>query len=331
MANLWKQASIMRTFFGVLVGLVACIAVYAQDYPTRPVSLIVPFAAGGPTDTLARNLAQHMSKTLKQQVIVENRAGAGGTLAANVVAKSKPDGYSVLIAHIGMATAPALYRKLPFNPLTDFEYIGQVADVPMTLISRAGLPAANYKELVTYIKANREKLNLGNAGLGAASHLCGLLFMSRIGVDIQTIPYNGTGPAMTALMGGQIDLMCDQTTNTVAPILAGRVNVFGVTSKTRVASIPYVPTLHEQGLKDFEVAVWHGLYSAKGTPKPILDKINAALVAAVTDEQFKQSLIKLGGAAVTVDRATPDSLAKHLKAEIEKWGPIIKKAGTYAD
>jgi tripartite-type tricarboxylate transporter receptor subunit TctC len=293
--------------------------------------LIVPFAAGGPTDTLARNLAQHMSKTLKQQVIVENRAGAGGTLAANVVAKSKPDGYSVLIAHIGMATAPALYRKLPFNPLTDFEYIGQVADVPMTLISRAGLPAANYKELVTYIKANREKLNLGNAGLGAASHLCGLLFMSRIGVDIQTIPYNGTGPAMTALMGGQIDLMCDQTTNTVAPILAGRVNVFGVTSKTRVASIPYVPTLHEQGLKDFEVAVWHGLYLAKGTPKPILDKINAALVAAVTDEQFKQSLIKLGGAAVTVDRATPDSLAKHLKAEIEKWGPIIKKAGTYAD
>jgi tripartite-type tricarboxylate transporter receptor subunit TctC len=331
MANLWKQTSIMRTFFGVLVGLVACIAVYAQDYPTRPVSLIVPFAAGGPTDTLARNLAQHMSKTLKQQVIVENRAGAGGTLAANVVAKSKPDGYSVLIAHIGMATAPALYRKLPFNPLTDFEYIGQVADVPMTLISRAGLPAANYKELVTYIKANREKLNLGNAGLGAASHLCGLLFMSRIGVDIQTIPYNGTGPAMTALMGGQIDLMCDQTTNTVAPILAGRVNVFGVTSKTRVASIPYVPTLHEQGLKDFEVAVWHGLYLAKGTPKPILDKINAALVAAVTDEQFKQSLIKLGGAAVTVDRATPDSLAKHLKAEIEKWGPIIKKAGTYAD
>lgn len=331
MANLWKQTSIMRTFLGVLVGLVACIAVYAQDYPTRPVSLIVPFAAGGPTDTLARNLAQHMSKTLKQQVIVENRAGAGGTLAANVVAKSKPDGYSVLIAHIGMATAPALYRKLPFNPLTDFEYIGQVADVPMTLISRAGLPAANYKELVTYIKANREKLNLGNAGLGAASHLCGLLFMSRIGVDIQTIPYNGTGPAMTALMGGQIDLMCDQTTNTVAPILAGRVNVFGVTSKTRVASIPYVPTLHEQGLKDFEVAVWHGLYLAKGTPKPILDKINAALVAAVTDEQFKQSLIKLGGAAVTVDRATPDSLAKHLKAEIEKWGPIIKKAGTYAD
>ncbi len=331
MANLWKQTSIMRTFFGVLVGLVACIAVYAQDYPTRPVSLIVPFAAGGPTDTLARNLAQHMSKTLKQQVIVENRAGAGGTLAANVVAKSKPDGYSVLIAHIGMATAPALYRKLPFNPLTDFEYIGQVADVPMTLISRAGLPAANYKELVTYIKANREKLNLGNAGLGAASHLCGLLFMSRIGVDIQTIPYNGTGPAMTALMGGQIDLMCDQTTNTVAPILAGRVNVFGVTSKTRVASIPYVPTLHEQGLKDFEVAVWHGLYLAKGTPKPILDKINAALVAAVTDEQFKQSLIKLGGAAVTVDRATPDSLAKHLKAEIEKWGPIINKAGTYAD
>ncbi len=323
----------LRVISAVMAMLLSAFAasVSAQDYPTRPVSLIVPFAAGGPTDTLARNLAQQMSKTLKQQVIVENRAGAGGTLAPSLVAKSKPEGYQVLIAHIGMSTAPALYRKLPFNPLTDFEYIGQVADVPMTLIARANFPTDNYKDFVTYIKANKDKLNLGNAGLGAASHLCGLLFMSRIEANIQTIPYNGTGPAMTALMGGQIDLMCDQTTNTTGAIQSGKVKVFGVTTKKRIPSLQYVPTLHEQGLKDFEVAVWHGLYAAKGTPKPVLDKLNAALVAAIKDQQFKDSLAKLGAEAVTPDKATPESLAKHLKAEIEKWGPIIKKAGVYAD
>ncbi len=321
-----------------LISIIAAIAAVgvagggaAQDYPTRTVSLIVPFAAGGPTDTLARNLAQHMTKTLKQQVIVENRAGAGGTLAANVVAKSKPDGYQILIAHIGMSTAPALYRKLPFNPLTDFEYIGQVADVPMTLIARTGLPPDNYKDFVTYVKANKDKLNMGNAGLGAASHLCGLLFMSRIEANIQTIPYQGTGPAMAALMGNQVDLMCDQTTNTTGAIQAGRVKVFGVTTRKRVPSLQFIPTLHEQGLKDFEVAVWHGLYVAKGTPKPVLDKLNATLLAAIKDPQFRESLAKLGADAVTPDRATPESLVKHLKAEIEKWGPIIKKAGVYAD
>ncbi len=303
----------------------------AQDYPTRPISIVVPFAAGGPTDTLGRNLAAHMTKTLKQQVIIENRAGAGGTLGVGVVAKAKPDGYQILLHHIGMSTAPTLYRKLPFNPLTDFEYIGQVADVPMTLIARTGLPPDNYKDFITYIKANRDKLNLGNAGLGAASHLCGLMFLSRIQADIQTVPYNGTGPAMTALMGNQIDLMCDQTTNTTGPIQSGRVKVFGVTTKKRIPALPFVPTLHEQGLKDFEVAVWHGLYAPKGTPKAVLDKLNAALNAAIKDQQFKDSLVKLGAEAVTPDRATPESLARHLRAEIDKWAPIIKAAGQYAD
>ena len=303
----------------------------AQDYPTRSVSLIVPFTAGGPTDTLARNLAQQMTKVLKQQVIVENRPGAGGTLAPSLIAKSKPDGYQVLIAHIGMSTAPALYRKLPYNPLTDFEYNGQVADVPMTLIARTGLPPDNYKDFVAYVKANKDKLNMGNAGLGAASHLCGLLFMSRIQADIQTIPYQGTAPAMSALMGNQIDLMCDQTTNTTGPILSGRVKVFGVTSKKRVPSLQFVPTLQEQGLKDFEISIWHGLYVAKGTPKPVLDKLNAALVASLKDPQFRDAMAKLGAEPVSADRATPASLEKHLKSEIDKWGPVIKKAGIYAD
>ncbi|MCE2998915.1 MAG: tripartite tricarboxylate transporter substrate-binding protein [Betaproteobacteria bacterium] len=321
---------IITTIAAAFAALSAGIA-QAQDYPTRPISIVVPFAAGGPTDTLGRNLAAHMTKTLKQQVIVENRAGAGGTLGVGVVAKAKPDGYQILLHHIGMSTAPTLYRKLPFNPLTDFEYIGQVADVPMTLIARTGLPPDNYKDFIAYIKANRDKLNLGNAGLGAASHLCGLLFMSRIQADIQTVPYNGTGPAMTALMGNQIDLMCDQTTNTTGPIQSGRVKVFGVTTRKRIPALPFVPTLQEQGLKDFEIAVWHGLYAPKGTPKAVLDKLNAALNAALKDQQFRDSLTKLGAEAVTPDRATPESLAKHLKAEIDKWAPIIKQAGQFAD
>ena len=321
---------IITTIAAAFAALSAGIA-QAQDYPTRPISIVVPFAAGGPTDTLGRNLAAHMTKTLKQQVIVENRAGAGGTLGVGVVAKAKPDGYQILLHHIGMSTAPTLYRKLPFNPLTDFEYIGQVADVPMTLIARTGLPPDNYKDFIAYIKANRDKLNLGNAGLGAASHLCGLLFMSRIQADIQTVPYNGTGPAMTALMGNQIDLMCDQTTNTTGPIQSGRVKVFGVTTRKRIPALPFVPTLQEQGLKDFEIAVWHGLYAPKGTPKAVLDKLNAALNAALKDQQFRDSLTKLGAEAVTPDRATPESLAKHLKAEIDKWAPIIKQAFQFAD
>ena len=315
----------------MVVLAVACSMVAAQDYPTRQISLAVPFAAGGPTDTLARNLSVAMTQQLKQQVVIENVAGAGGTIAANRVAKAKPDGYSLLIAHIGMATAPALYRKLPYNPLTDYEYIGQVADVPMTLIARTGLPPDNLTELVAYVKKNREKLNLGNAGLGAASHLCGLLFMSRIAADIQTIPYNGTAPAMTALIGGQIDLMCDQTTNTIAQIKSGRVKVYGTTTKTRVPSLSMVPTLAEQGMKDFEVSVWHGIYAPKGTPRPVTDKLVAALQASVQDAQFKSRIAELGAQAVSKDKATPESLAKHLKAEIEKWGPIIRNAGVYAD
>lgn len=321
----------LKYFLPSMALMVAGATVSAQEYPTKPVILAVPFAAGGPTDTLARNLAQVMGAQLKQQMVIENVAGAGGTIAANRVAKAKPDGYSLLIAHIGMATAPALYRKLPYNPLTDYEYIGQVADVPMTLIAKTGLPPDNLTELIAYIKKNKDKLNLGNAGLGAASHLCGLLFTSRIQSEITTIPYNGTAPAMAALMGGQIDLMCDQTTNTTQQIKAGRVKVYGTTTKTRISSLSMVPTLAEQGMKDFDVSVWHGIYAPKGTPKPVLDKLVAALQASVQDAQFKSRIAELGAVVVTKDKATPESLAKHLKAEIEKWGPIIKTAGVYAD
>jgi tripartite-type tricarboxylate transporter receptor subunit TctC len=317
-----------------LLTMAACAllgAAHAQDYPTRPIMLVVPFAAGGPTDTLARNLGQSMAKTLKQQVVVENRVGAGGTIGAAHVAKAKPDGYTVLLAHIGMSTAPALYRKLPFNPLTDYEYIGQVADVPMTMLGAKKLPANNFQELLAHIKQNKEKLTYGNAGLGAASHLCGLLFLSAIQTDVQTVSYKGTAPAMTDLMGGQIDFMCDQTTNTTSQIQAGTVKVYGVTSAKRVPSLPNVPTLQEQGLKGFEVVVWHGLYAPKGTPKAALDRLNAALVSAVKDPAFKEALAKLGAEPVSPDKVTAESLRSLLKSETDKWGPIIKKAGVYAD
>jgi tripartite-type tricarboxylate transporter receptor subunit TctC len=321
---------IMKSFIAAV--LVATVApVLGQDYPTKPVVVVIPFAAGGPTDTLGRHLGQVMSKSLKQQILIDNTVGAGGTIAVGKVARAKPDGYMILLHHIGMSTAPALYRKLPFNPLTDFEYIGQVADVPMTVIARKDMPPDNFKDFMTYIQKNKAKLNYGNAGLGAASHLCGLLLLSSMQTDVQTVPYNGTGPAMTALLGGQIDFMCDQTTNTTGQIQAGGVKVYGVTSAKRVPSLPYVPTLQEQGLKNFEVVVWHGLYAPKGTPKPVLDKLNAALKTAVVDPGFKEGLAKLGSVPVTPDKATPQNLQAHLKAEIDKWSPIIKKAGVYAD
>jgi tripartite-type tricarboxylate transporter receptor subunit TctC len=303
----------------------------AQEYPTRQIVMVIPFAAGGPTDTVGRHIAQLMTKNLKQQVIVENTAGAGGTVASNKVAKAKADGYTILLHHIGMSTAPALYRQLPFNPLTDYEYIGQVADVPMTLIAGKKLAPATFKEFMTYLKANHAKMTYGNAGLGAASHLCGLLFMTAVNTDVQAVSYKGTAPAMTDLIGGQIDFMCDQTTNTTGHIQQGLVKAYGVTSAKRVASLPNIPTLQEQGLKDFEVVVWHGIYAPKGTPKPALDKLNAALRAAVTDPAFKEAMEKLGSNPVPAEKVTPEALQRHLKAEIAKWTPIIQKAGQFAD
>jgi tripartite-type tricarboxylate transporter receptor subunit TctC len=293
--------------------------------------MVVPFAAGGPTDTVARLIGVPMSKTLGQTTIVENVAGAGGTIAANRVAKSSPDGYTILIHHIGMATAPGLYRKLPYNPITDFEPIGLINEVPMTLVAKKDFPAKDLKELIAYVKANKEKVNYANAGLGAASHLCGMIFMSAIQTDVTTVPYGGTGPAMNDLLGGQVDFMCDQTTNTTSQIKAGKIKVFGVTTKKRVPSLPNVPTMDEAGLKGFEVSVWHALYAPKGTPKPVIDKLTKALQDALKDPTVKQRFEDLGTEPIALNRANPEALRAHLKAEIDRWTPIIKKAGVYAD
>jgi len=303
-------------------------------YPEKPVTMVVPFAAGGPTDKVARDLAEVLRKNLNNQVVViENVGGAGGTLGASKVAKAAPDGYTLLLHHIGMATSPGLYRNLSYKTLDDFEYLGMVNDVPMTLIGRPTLPAKNYTELVAWLESNKGKINLANAGLGAASHLCGLLFQQSLKIDMTTVPYKGTAPAMNDLLGGQVDIMCDQTTNTTGQIAAGAVKAFAVSTLKPLSTpaLAKLPTLDSQGLKGFNVSIWHGLYAPKGTPKAILDQINTALRAALKDPEFIKRQEALGAVVVTDARLIPAEHKKFVEAEINKWGPAIKAAGQYAD
>lgn len=304
---------------------------FAQTYPSRNITLVVPFAAGGPTDVVARTLAAVMTKSLGQSVVVENKTGAGGTLAANAVAKAAPDGYTFLIHHNGMATAPGLYRKLPYNPLTDFEYVAQVVDVPMTLLGRKDLPPNTLPELVSYVKANGAKLTLAHAGLGAVSQLCGMLFQKTLETELTAIPYQGTAPALNALLGGQVDILCDQTTQTLPHIKAGTVKLYGVTTRERIKSLPDTATLDEQGLKGFEVMVWHGIYAPKGTPAVATERFGAALRAALKDPALAARFAELGGDIVPEAKQTPDGLRTWLKPEIDKWGALIRAAGQYAD
>ncbi len=316
---------------GLSVGLAAPAL---AAYPEKPVTIVVPFAAGGPTDKVARDLAEVLRKGLNNQsIVIENVGGAGGTLGAAKVAKAAPDGYTLLLHHIGMATAPALYRKLPYNVMGDFEFLGMVNDVPMTLVGRTTLPANNFAELRKWIDANKGKINLANAGLGAASHLCGLLFQQSVAVDMTTVPYKGTGPAMTDLIGGQVDLMCDQTTNTSAQIEGGKVKAFAVTTMKPLTTptLAKLPTMDSQGFKGFNVSIWHGLYAPKGTPKAVTDQVNTALRAALKDPEFIKRQEALGAVVVTDDRLNAADHRKFVEAEINKWGPAIKAAGQYAD
>ena len=320
----------MTTVIGFLF-FAFSVPVSADNYPSKVITLVVPFSAGGPTDTVARMIAQPMSKTLGQTVIIENVGGAGGTIAAARVARANPDGYTIFLHHIGQATSATLYKNLSYNVLTDFETIGLVTPVPMTIVARKDFPAKDAKEFIAYVKANKDKITYGNAGIGAASHLCGMLFMSAIETQFITVSYKGTGPAMNDLLGGVFDFMCDQTTNTTGQIQGATVKAYAVTSKTRVPSLKELPTLQEAGLKNFEVSVWHGLYAPKGTPKPIVDSISAALRVALKDPVVVKRFAELGTEPEPADRATPAAHKAHLKAEVEKWAPVIKKAGVYAD
>lgn len=326
-----ESTSSWKVLIATMSGCMLSCAAWAQGYPTKPVTLVVPFSAGGPTDVVSRTLGAAMTKTLGQTVVVENKTGAGGTIAAAYTARATPDGYTFLIHHNGMATAPALYRKLTYKPLADFDYVSQVIDVPMTLVGRKDLPAKDFKELLAYAKANGDKINLAHAGLGAVSHLCGVLLRQAMGVSMTTVPFQGTGPAMNALLGGQVDLLCDQTTSTTPYIKAGSVKLYGVTSSSRLKTLPDTPTLAEQGLKDFQLVVWHGIYAPKGTPKEAIDKFGAALKIALKDPAVAQRLAELGAIVPTDDKLTPAGLQGWLEQETKRYDPVIKAAGQFAD
>lgn len=315
---------------GVLAGAALVLlagSALAQDYPSQPITMIVPFSAGGPTDTVARLTARAMSEELGQEIVIQNVTGAGGTIGATQAAGAPADGYTILVHHIGMSTAPTLYADLSYDPVESFDPIGLVTNAPMTLIGRKDLEADTLADLVDYVKANADTVTLANSGLGAASHLCSMLFMSAIETELTTVPYPGNGPIMTDLLGGHVDLTCDQTTNTTPPILAGEVKAFGITTPERAASLPDVPTTAEAGLPSLDIAVWHGIYVPAGTDEAIRQTLTDALQVALGDETLVARFNELGTAPVPQDQATPEALAERLSSQIEFWRPHIEAAG----
>jgi len=323
--------SIWRCGAGIV--LLASATLASADFPDKPVTLVVPFAAGGPSDKIARDLAEALRKPLGQTVIVDNAAGAGGTIGSAKVARATPDGYTLLVHHIGMATAPALYRKLPYKVPDDFEMLGLINEAPSVVIGKPSLEATSFADLRKWIAANGGKVNLAHAGLGSASHLCGLMFQSALKTSMTPVPYKGTAPAMTDLIGGQVDLMCEQATNAVPQIEGKKVKVYGITSLKRLPlpSLKDTPTLAESGLKDFDVQVWHGLYAPKGTPPAVLEKLNAALRTALKDPELIKREEALGLTVVNDDRLAAAGHRKFVEAEKVRWSKVIKEAGEYAD
>jgi tripartite-type tricarboxylate transporter receptor subunit TctC len=312
----------------------ACLAAnaaFAEGYPDRTITMVVPFAAGGPTDTVGRLIAEKMSADLGQQIIVENVGGAGGTLGAGQVAEAEADGYTILLHHIGMATSATLYRNLAYQPLEAFEYVGLVTEVPMTIVARADFAPADMASMIAYVKENADTITMANAGIGAASHLCGMLFMQAVDAPIVTVPYKGTGPAMTELLGGQIDIMCDQSTNTAEQIKGGTIKAYAVTSPARLDIFPDLPTVAEAGLPGVEVSIWHGIYAPKGTPVEATERLSAALQVALADPEIAAKFADLGTAPSSAADATPAALKAKLEAEIARWQPVIEAAGVYAD
>ena len=328
-----RKKELMKNLPRFVLALLAFTAIgaAAQTYPSRGINLIVPFAAGGPSDALARLIAQSMSATLGQQVAIDNVTGAGGTLGAAKSAQARPDGYNLLLSHIGQSASVTLYRKLPYDPVGAFDSIGLIAEVPMVVVGRKDLPPKDIGELITYIKSNKDKITYGNGGVGSASHFCGLLLMSALQAEMTTVSYRGSAPAMLDVLGGRLDLLCDQTTTTTSHMRAATIRGYAVTMKTRVPAAPELPTLSEAGLRDFDLSVWYGLVAPKGTPKPIVDQLAAALRTALTDATVVKRLAEFGAQPVSPDRATPEGAAAFLRADVTKWAPVIKAAGVYAD
>lgn len=306
-------------------------AAFAEGYPERQITMVVPFSAGGPTDTVARLVAEKMSGDLGQQIIVENVGGAGGTLGAGRVAEAEADGYTILLHHIGMATAATLYRSLPYDTPNAFEYVGLVTEVPMVMVARKDFEPTDFAGFIAYVKANADSVTMANAGIGAASHLCGMLFQSAIQTQFVTVPYKGTGPAMTDLLGGQVDFMCDQTTNTTQQITGGTVKAYAVTSPERLAIFPDLPTVAEAGVPDMQVSIWHGIYAPKGTPADVTERLSQSLQKALADEGVIKAMADLGTAPSPAADATPAALKAKLESEIARWKVVIEAAGVYAD
>jgi tripartite-type tricarboxylate transporter receptor subunit TctC len=318
----------IKLFAAAALSLATTLAA-ADSFPSRPITLVVPFSAGGPTDVVARQLAMAMEKDLGQTIVVENKPSTGGIVGSEAVVRSAPNGYTLLIFNMGMSTLPALSSGLRFDPTKDFSYIGEVVDVPMTLIGRKDFEPQSFKELVSYLRTHQESVNLSNAGVGTASHLCGMLLMKQLDLALTTIPYKGAAPAMMDLQGGQVDLLCDQISTTLQPILAQRVKPYGATTKNRLDELPGLPTLNEQGLDNFEVTVWHGIYAAKDTPKPIIDRLVKALQAGLNDPAFRSGMAKLGAVPVDKARATPEGLSSRLTDQIATWTPLIEQSKSY--
>lgn len=311
----------------VLAAFMATGHALAQDFPSKPITMVMPYAPGGPGDVITRVFAAAMQKPLSQQIVVDNPAGASGSIGTARVARAKPDGYTLLMIHVSHATNQAMYKSLPYHPVDDFEPIGRATSGPMLIAARNGFPAKNLPEFVAYVKANAGKVSLAHAGVGSASHLCGLMLMNALGVKFNEIPYKGTGPALNDLLGGQVDLLCDQTSGTVPSIKAGKIQAYAAAGRTRIPSLPDMPAIAEAGVQGMEINISFGLYAPKGTPRPVLDKLSSALQSAVVDPEVRQRLESMGISAVPVDLARPEALRAHLKNEIDTLGGLLVKAG----
>lgn len=301
--------------------------VCAQDYPNKPITMVMPYAAGGPGDTITRVFAGSMQKILGQQIVVDNTAGASGAIGTTKVARSKPDGYTLLMIHVSHATNLALFKNLSYHPVDDFEPIGSATSGPMVIVAKNELPPKDLTEFISYLKTNQSKVSLAHAGTGSASHLCGLMMMNALDIQLNEIPYKGTGPALTDLMGGQVDVLCDQTSGTVPSVKTGKIKAYAAVGKNRLPSLPDTPAMAEAGVKGFDINISFGLYAPKGTPKAVLEKLTAALQKSVTDPDVIKRLDAMGISAVSAEQATPNALRAHLKNEIDSLGGLLIKAG----
>ncbi len=323
---MFKKVIAVAAALGLMSG-----AALAQSYPTKPITLIVPFAAGGPTDVIARIVGEHMSKTLGQQIVVENVAGAGGTTGITRGAQATADGYTIMMGHMGThGAAPALYANLKYDPTKDFEPIGMAAGTPILIVAKKDFAPKNLKEFVEYLKTNQDKVNQAHAGVGSVSHITCTMLNSQLGIKTTQVAYSGTGPALNDLVSGQVDYMCDQIVNLVEQIKGGAIKAYAIATPERSPALPDVPTTKEAGLPEYQVTAWNAMFAPKGTPKDIVAKLTDALAKALDDENTRKRLLDLGGVIPEKKDRTSAYLGDFVKKEVDRWTPILKASGATA-